>query len=94
MTRPAAVPTVQIDNERVKVVEWRFPPGAETGYHRHGLDYVVVPMTTGMLLLETPSGDIHSPLTAGVSYTRMKGVEHNVVNANDFEFTFVEIELR
>ena len=51
-------------------------------------------MTTGMLLLETPSGDIHSPLTAGVSYTRMKGVEHNVVNANDFEFTFVEIELR
>ena len=28
-----AVPTVQIDNERVRVTEWRFAPGAETGEH-------------------------------------------------------------
>ena len=94
MTRPQAVPTVQIDNERVKVTEWRFPPGGETGWHRHGMDYVVVPMTTGSLLLETPEGEVRSPLVAGVSYTRLTGVEHNVVNANGFEFTFVEIELR
>ena len=26
MTRPAAIPTVQIDNEKVKVTEWRFAP--------------------------------------------------------------------
>lgn len=93
-TRPQARPTVQIDNERVKVTEWRFPPGAETGWHRHGMDYVVVPMTTGSLLLETPAGDVTSALTAGVSYTRLTGVEHNVVNANDDEFVFVEIELK
>ncbi len=94
MSRPAAVPTVQIDDERVKVTEWRFAPGAETGYHRHGMDYVVVPMTTGTLLLETPQGEIRSPLTAGRSYARQTGVEHNVVNANDYEFVFVEIELK
>ena len=94
MTRPAATPTVQIDNDRVKVTEWRFAPGAETGYHRHGMDYVVVPMTTGTLLLETPQGDIRAPLVAGISYTRLAGVEHNVVNAGEHEFVFVEIELR
>ena len=94
MTRPAAVPTVQIDNDRVRVTEWRFAPGAETGYHRHGMDYVVVPMTTGTLLLETPQGDIRAPLTAGASYTRLAGVEHNGVNASEHEFVFVEIELK
>ena len=94
MTRPSAVPTLQIDNDRVKVTEWRFAPGAETGYHRHAMDYIVVPMTTGTLLLETPEGDKRSPLVAGVSYTRLTGVEHNVINVNDFEFTFVEIELK
>src|ERR1700712_4032427 len=93
-SRPQAVPTIQIDNDRVKGTEWRFVPGAETGWHRHGMDYVVVPMTTASLLLETPQGEIRSPLTAGVSYTRLTGVEHNVVNANDFEFSFVEIELK
>lgn len=94
MRRPQAIPTVQIDNDRVKVTEWRFAAGAETGWHRHGMDYVVVPMTTGSLLLETPTGEISSPLTAGVSYTRLTGVEHNVVNANEHEFVFVEIELK
>ena len=94
MTRPQAVPTVQIDNDRVKVTEWRFPPGGETGWHRHGMDYVVVPMTTGLLHLETAEGNFDSPLTAGVSYTRLTGVEHNVVNPAEHDFVLVEIELK
>jgi quercetin dioxygenase-like cupin family protein len=94
MKRPAAVPTVQIDNEHVKVTEWRFAPGAETGWHRHGMYYVVVPQTTGELLLETVNGPVTSKLTAGVSYARPVGVEHNVVNPGTAEFVFVEIELK
>ena len=91
--RPKAVPTVQVKNERVVVTEWRFSPGAETGWHRHGYDYVVVPQTTGKLLLETADGDIEADLTAGVAYYRGEGVEHNVVNPNDYEFVFVETEI-
>jgi quercetin dioxygenase-like cupin family protein len=94
MKRPAAVPTVQLDNEHVKVTEWRFAPGAETGWHRHGMYYVVVPQTTGELLLETVNGPVTSKLTAGVSYARPVGVEHNVVNPGATEFVFVEIELK
>ena len=94
MKRPQASSTIQIDNSRVKVTEWRFLPGGETGWHRHSMEYIVVPMTTGSLLLETPQGAIKSPLTAGVSYTKLMGVEHNVINDNAYEFVFIEIELK
>lgn len=86
--------TVQVDNERVKVTEWRFAPGAETGWHRHGYDYVVVPMTTGRLKLFDGKQNNFAELTAGRSYYRPIGVEHNVINANDYEFTFVEVEFK
>ena len=92
--RPHAVPTVQVDNAEVIVTEWRFAPGAETGRHRHGYDYVVVPMTDGTLLLETPEGEKLAPLVAGQAYFRKAGVEHNVINASDHEVVFVETELK
>jgi quercetin dioxygenase-like cupin family protein len=94
MKRPAAIPTVQIDNDTVKVTEWRFPPGAETGWHRHEYDYVVVPQTSGPLLLETPDGEVISQLTTGQAYYRPVGIEHNVVNPADTDFVFVEVEIK
>lgn len=82
-----------ISNRRVKVTEWRFGPGAETGWHRHAHDYVVVPMVTGRLLLEEKGGERYAELRIGEPYFREAGVEHNVVNANEGEFVFVEVEL-
>ena len=90
----AATASVQIDNERVSVTEWRFAPGAETGWHRHQYDYVVVPQTTGKLLLKSKAGDSVSQLTSGKSYFRKAGVEHNVINASEGEFVFIEIEIK
>jgi beta-alanine degradation protein BauB len=93
-TRPPATPTVQIENARVRVTEWRFPAGTSTGFHRHEYDYVVVPMTTANLRILGPDGEMTGELVAGQSYTRAAGVEHEVVNENDFEVVFVEIELK
>lgn len=93
-SRPKATSTVQIDNDRVIVTKWRFEPGAETGWHRHKFDYVVVPGMDGKLLLETSDGENVAELKEGQAYSRPTGVEHNVVNANDFEFYFIEIELK
>ena len=92
--RPAARPTVQIDNDVVRVTEWRFPPGATTGPHRHEYDYVVVPMATGRLRAVTAAGESTSELITGQAYHRPAGVEHEVFNANDGEFVFVEVELK
>jgi quercetin dioxygenase-like cupin family protein len=89
-----AIATVQIENARVIVTEYRFAPGAETGDHVHARDYVVVPLTTGTLRLVEPEGVRDAALQAGVSYARPAGVAHNVINANDYEFRFVEIELK
>lgn len=89
-----AVATVRIDNERVRVTEWQFAPGATTGYHRHEYDYVVVPLRTGRLGSTGPAGDSVSELVAGLPYFRAAGVEHDVRNVNAFEFAFVEIELK
>jgi quercetin dioxygenase-like cupin family protein len=91
--RPARA-TVQVDTERVRVTEWRFEPGESTGYHRHELDYVVVPLTTGQLLLREPGGERRADLVAGQSYARTAGVEHDVVNVNPGLFVFIEIELK
>lgn len=92
--RPLAIPTRQIETDRVIVTEWRFSPGAHTGWHVHAYDYVVVPMTTGRLLLNTPDGQVMADLATGQSYNRGKGVEHDVINDNPFEFVFVEIEVK
>ena len=90
-----ARPTVQVDNDRTRVTEWRFAPGAATGYHRHEYDYVVVPRTTGTLNMIGPDGtESSSELTAGQAYFRQAGVEHDVINANGFEFVFVEVEFK
>lgn len=90
-----AVGTLQIENERVRVTEWRFAPGAATGWHRHEHDYVVVPMTTGRLMLLEPGNSVrYADLVAGSAYTRPAGVEHDVVNVNESEFSFIEIELK
>src|SRR5262245_25668925 len=86
--------TVQIDDARVRVTEWRFRPGDATGHHRHEMPYVVVPMTTGPLDIRGSSGVAKAQLTAGQAYTRPAGVEHDVVNPNPYEFVFVEIELK
>ena len=90
-----ATAKVFIDNERVRVSEWRFAPGAATGWHRHEMDYVVVPLLDGELELVGPDGErSRAKLSKGAPYFRNTGVEHDVINANAFEFAFVEIELK
>jgi quercetin dioxygenase-like cupin family protein len=92
--RPKAVATVLQETDRVRVTEWRFAVGAETGWHRHEYDYVVVCLTAGKLLAETAQGDVETPLRFGQAYARPVGVEHNIVNAGEDEFAFVEVELK
>ena len=90
----SATSILQVENARVIVTEWRFSPGAETGHHVHAHDYVVVPLTSGTLRLVSESGVTEAKLESGVSYSRKAGVAHNVINVNDYEFRFVEIELK
>ena len=85
---------VKIENDRLRITEWRFGPGEETGWHRHEFDYVVVPMSTGRLEIVASDGSVSAAeLNAGEPYFRRAGVEHNVINASGGDFSFIEIEL-
>ena len=94
MKRAKATSKLLQETERVIVTEWRLATGAETGWHRHAYDYVVVCLTAGRLVAETSTGNIETELQFGQAYTRPIGVEHNIVNAGDKEFAFVEVELK
>jgi quercetin dioxygenase-like cupin family protein len=86
---------IQEDNERTRVTLWRFPPHGETGFHRHELDYVIVPLTTGPLtIVDKDDKETTAAVTASVSYFRTAGVEHNVINASDADFAFIEVEFK
>ncbi|MGY6633671.1 MAG: cupin domain-containing protein [Alkalilacustris sp.] len=89
----AAQSIVHIDDDRFRVTEWRFAPGAETGWHVHGHDYIIVPVTDGDMALEEPGGVQRSArLTQHQPYSRRAGVNHNVVNAGAAPMAFLEVE--
>ncbi len=95
MSRPQATATQVINDARVRVTRFDFIPGAETGWHEHGFDYVITTLTDCRMQLEEPGGgvrDVH--IEAGTSYRRENGVTHNVINGGDMIMSFVEVELK
>lgn len=93
--RESCTATLLVDDERVRVTRFDFAPGAETGWHRHGHDYVITTLTDCRMLLEEPGGTSRTvEIPGGSAYRRAEGVEHNVVNAGDRPMAFVEVELK
>ena len=67
----SAKSTLQHDIDRTRVTLWELAPGSVTGWHRHEMDYVIVPLTTDKLkLLEQDGSENEANLTASVSYFR------------------------
>lgn len=93
--RPPCTATQLVDDDRVRVTRFDFAPGAETGWHRHSMDYVITAVTDCHMLLEDPDGSTRQVLVpAGTAYRRAEGVEHNVINDGDQAMSFVEVELK
>jgi quercetin dioxygenase-like cupin family protein len=92
--REPAIATPIADDDLVRVVRYDFAPGAETGWHKHGLAYVVVPVTHCAFLIEEAEGSRRVDVPAGAAYRREAGIEHNVVNGGDAPMSFVEIEIK
>ncbi|MEM1004597.1 MAG: cupin domain-containing protein [Pseudomonadota bacterium] len=93
--RPQALSTLMIDDARVRVTRFDFEPDAQTGWHRHNMDYVITAITDCHMRLELPDGSTTEvSVPAGTAYRRDEGVEHNVINAGSAPMSFVEIELK
>jgi beta-alanine degradation protein BauB len=48
----------------------------------------------GRVKLLTKDGESFADMKKGVPYFRSEGVEHDVINANDGEYAFIELELK
>lgn len=95
MQREQATASILVDDARVRVTRFDFTPGAETGWHRHGLDYVITAVTDCPMRLELPGGEAKTTFVpAGTAYRREAGVEHNVINDGTSPMSFVEVELK
>jgi hypothetical protein len=53
-----------------------------------------VPLMDGKVKLETKNGTSFAEMKKGAPYFRKEGVEHDVINANDTDYAFIEIELK
>jgi len=84
--------TTQIDDGDVRVTRYDLEPGDRIAWHRHEHDYLVVPLTDGAF--DVMSAGVASPqlATAGESYRRVAGAEHELINGAR-PYSFIEIEL-
>ncbi len=93
--RPQAQPTTLADTDMHRITRFDFAPGAETGWHVHGFDYVIVALSECRMTLEMPDGTVSEvALPAGRTYHRPAGVEHNVINGGTAPMAFVELEFK
>ncbi len=89
-----AVPTIQSDDDAVRITRWDFAPGAATGWHTHGWPYFVVMLTDAVMNIERNGEISEAKFKAGDLYQRPAGIEHDVMNASDRPMAFVEIEIK
>ena len=95
MTRATAIATELVDDDLVRVTRFDFEPDAETGWHRHAMNYVITAVTDCQMTLEEPGGPSRQVLVpAGTAYRRPVGVEHNVINGGIAPMSFVEVEIK
>jgi quercetin dioxygenase-like cupin family protein len=89
-----AIPTVQQDDQDVRITRWDFPPGAVTGWHTHGWPYFVVMLTDAALSVHDGTNVAEASLAAGQAYHRPPGIQHDVMNSSPHPVAFVEIEIK
>ena len=89
-----AVPTVQRDDDDVRITRWDFAPGAVTGWHQHVWPYFVVLLTPGIMRVHNGKDITETRVEIGTAYGRPFGAEHDVMNGSDAPLSFIEIELK
>ncbi len=88
------MPSVQRDDDVVRITRWDFAPGVVTGWHGHGWPYFVVMLGAGVLRIHDGSDVTEVALEKGQAHGRQAGVMHDVMNGSPHAISFVEIEVK
>ena len=89
-----ASPTLQQEDDAIRITRWDFAPGAVTGWHSHGWPYFVIMLVDGVLRVHDGEAVTDVPLAAGQAYMRPAGVTHDVMNSSPHPIAFIEIEVK
>jgi len=92
--RAGATVTRLEDNSRVTIIEWRLPPGAETGWRKDVPGCVVFYRTAAKHIVERRDGLRALDVGAGQAWYRAPAGDINLINAGVSEVIFVEAELK
>ena len=92
-TIPAG-PTVQQDDDNIRITRWDFAPGAVTGWHTHGYPYFVVMLTDFTMSAHDGTNVTQNTLVPGQTYQRPQGVQHDIMNSSPHPAAFIEIEIK
>lgn len=92
--RETATLDTLVDNDRVRMTRITWAPGAETGWHTHPHDYVIVPYLDCRVRVETAERTFEAEMQRDAPYFREKGVTHNVISLEDMPFSLIEIEIK
>ena len=88
---------VILDNEKTRITFHRIRPGEQSGWHRHGVNYVGYHIEAAKLAYERAdgsSGAIKSVEGLATFYDVGDGFEHNVTNVGDTDMVALEIEYK
>ena len=85
--------TVRLDNDRVRVLDYRLPAGQSEVMHTHepGVAYVI---SGAKLRASTTDGVAEGTLTAGDVHWRDKKITHAVENIGDTDLRALIVELK
>lgn len=67
-------------------------PGQTTGMHQHRFDYVVVPLTDGIVTIDAERGAAAFAMQRATPYSRKAGIIHSITNTGSSVVDFIEVE--
>ncbi|MBV8745464.1 MAG: hypothetical protein JO134_10535 [Xanthobacteraceae bacterium] len=83
------------ENDAIRVWSLSVPPGGIKRMHRHGLPYLIVPMTGGRVELTTIDGHVrYGEDKKGEAFFLPAGETHQLRNLNDHAYDNVLVELK
>ena len=86
---------ILFENDHIRVWGLALDPGGRQPWHQHLLPYLIVPLTAGKNVMTFDDGRVRETNeVAGEVIWREAGIPHELVNASDWQYKNVLIEIK
>lgn len=87
--------TVLMENDWIRVIRLVLKPGESTGMHSHSRPGLGMPITEGLILVDSPGKDSEKrQLTPGWFAWRESAVIHSITNVGQKDYESLDIEIK